>query len=129
MVETILNDPYSVAYADSLVETTPAFIQCKTVNIGEAIRTSQLAYATQKYSPLHQAFKNKIKNMKEGGNIQRAIKRHQMTSQFCEDYSGKPISMNQCYTAYQLLSVGMLLALMVFILEGLFRPKIMISSR
>ena len=47
MVETILNDPYSVAYADSLVETSAAFIQCKIVSIGEPIRTSQLAYATQ----------------------------------------------------------------------------------
>ena len=108
-----------------MVKMTPAFIQCKIVNIGEPIRTSQLAYATQKYSPLHQAFKNKIKNMKEGGNIQRAINRHQMTSQFCEDYSGKPISMNQCYSAFQLLLIGMLLALLSLILEGLFRPKIM----
>ena len=63
--------------------------------------------------------------MKERGNIQRAIKRHQITSQFCEDYSGKPISMNQCYSAYQLLFIGMLIALLSFVLEVLFRPRIM----
>ena len=104
---------------------TPAFVQCKIVNVGEPIRTAQLAYATQKHSPIHNAFEYQIKTMMEVGSIQRAIKRHQMTSQFCEDYSGKPISMNQCYTAYQLLFIGMILSFLSFALEALFQPKIM----
>ena len=33
--------------------------------------------------------------------------------------------MNQCYTAYQLLFIGMLIALLSSALETLFRPKIM----
>ena len=123
--EVILNDPYSVTYAESMVKMTPAFVQCKIVNVGEPIRTAQLAYATQKHSPLHNAFEYQIKTMMEVGSIQRAIKRHQMTSQFCEDYSGKPISMNQCYTAYQLLFIGMILSFLSFALEALFQPKIM----
>ena len=121
--ERILADPYAVVYSESIIKMNKDFINCKIVNIKPPIRKTHLAFATQKNSPYHQAFKHHIKNLKESGLVQKYIKSHRMEAQFCKDYSGEPITIQQCYAAFQILATGASIAILGLLLEVCLRPK------
>ena len=110
LVETVLNDPYSVTYMESSVEMTEAFLNCKLVKIGPPIRTSHLAFAIQKKSPLYTQFRDQIKRLKESGLVRRYIQRYNMENQMCESYSGKSVSIHQCVTMFQILLTGAIIS-------------------
>ena len=48
-----------------------------------------------------------------------------MESQICKDYSGEPVSINQCYTTFQILGIGAFIAISGFVFEMFLRPKLM----
>ena len=56
--------------------------------------------------------------------MQKYIKSHRMEAQVCEDYSGGPVTIQQCYTAFQILATGMFMAFLGFSLEMFVRPKL-----
>ena len=122
--ERILADPHAVAYTESIIKMTKAYITCKIVDIKPPIRKTHLAFATQKNSPYFQAFKHHINKLKEAGVVQKYIKSHQMEAQICKDFSGGPITIQQCYTAFQILAAGASIAILGFILEMFLRPKV-----
>ena len=47
-----------------------------------------------------------------------------MEAQVCEDYSGGPVTIQQSYTAFQILAAGMFIAFLGLILEMFVRPKL-----
>ena len=47
-----------------------------------------------------------------------------MEAQVCKDHSGGPVTIQQCYTAFQILAAGMILSFLGFILEICIRPKL-----
>ena len=122
--ERILADPYAVAYTESIIKMTKDYISCKIVDIKPPLRKTHTAFATQKNSPYFQAFKHHINNLKEAGLVQKYIKSHEMETQICKDFSGGPVKIQQCYTAFQILTAGALISILGFILELFLRPKL-----
>ena len=123
--DSIIDDPYTVTYADSTLRMTEEYISCKFIDIKPPIRKTQLAFALQKDSALYQAFNYHINSLKEVGLMQKYIKSHRMEAQVCDDYSGGPVTIQQCYTAFQILAAGMFMAFLGFILEMFVRPKLL----
>ena len=121
----ILADPYTVGYTDSLIKMTNDYITCKIVDIKPPIRKTKMAFATQKNSPYYQAFKHHMTILKEAGLIQKFIKNHRMEAQVCKDYSGKPVTIQQCHFAFLILAAGAFLAFLGIIFEFCLRPKLM----
>ena len=46
-----------------------------------------------------------------------------MEDQVCEDYSGRPVTIKQCYSAFQILAAGMFLAFLGILFEIFIKPK------
>ena len=113
----ILNDPYTVAYHESILKMTESYINCEIVEIGEPIRTAHLAFAVQKNSPFYKIFQDEINRLKETGLVQRYIQRYNMESQTCESYSGKSISIQQCGTVFQILFLGAIVSFLGLLAE------------
>ena len=120
--DLIVDDPYTVTYLESSLRMTEEYLTCKIVDIKPPIRKPQLAFALQKDSQLFQAFSYHINNLKEVGLMQKYIKAHRIETQVCEDHSGEPVTIQQCYTAFQLLITGVALSFLGFILEVFIRP-------
>ena len=121
--EKILNDPYNVAYTDVILKTKEAYKHCKVVSIPPIVRKTQLAFATTKHFPFYEAFKKYINELKEVGLVQRYIKKHLMEKQTCKDYSGESITINQCFIAFQVLVVGVLVTFIIFLMESCMSLK------
>ena len=62
----------------------------------------------QKHSPFYLAFDYHIRKLKETGSIKRYADKYDTEKQSCPDYSGKPISMQQCIVAFKILAAGYL---------------------
>ena len=121
--ERILNDPYTAVYTESIIKMTKAYLSCKIVDIKPPIRKTYLAFATQKNSPLYPKFKHHINNLKEVGLVQKYIKSQRIEAQVCKDYSGEPVTIKQCYSAFQILVAGMIIVFCCFILELFELPE------
>ena len=122
--ERVLADPYTVGYAESLIKLTKDYITCKIADIKPPIRYTKIAFATQKNSLYHQAFKQQITILKESGLIQKFIKNYRMEAQVCQDYIGKPVTIQQCHVAFLILAAGAFLAFLGIIFEFCLRPKL-----
>ena len=116
LVKYMINDQNLVAYAESGIRQYESYINCEIINIAP-VYSVQLAWAMQKHSPFYLAFNHYIRRLKEIGAIQRYDKRYEIKDQWCPDYSGKPLSINQCITAFNVLVVGVVGGLAWFILE------------
>ena len=112
----MVNDQFLVAYAESGIRQYESYINCEIINISP-VYSVQLAWAMQKHSPFYLAFDHYIRRLKEIGAIQRYDKRYEIKDQRCPDYSGKPLSINQCITAFNVLVVGVFGGLSWFLLE------------
>ena len=120
--ERIMEDPFTVAYSDSITKMTPGYATCKMIDIRPPIRNTQLAYATQKDSPLFQILKHHISNIKQVGLVQKYIRNYKIDAQKCRDYSGRSVTIQQCYSAFQILVTGMLISLFGFFVEMIQPP-------
>ena len=121
--EKILNDPNKVAYTDSILQTSQAFKNCRIICIPPLVRRTQLALATRKHFPFFEAFRKHINHLKEVGLVQRYIKNYQMEKPKCKDYSGEGITFYQCFIAFQVFVVGVLVAFIIFIMESCIPRK------
>ena len=129
--EQILKDPYAVAYSESSIKLTRAYIECNIVQIRPPIRKSLLAFATRKHFPYYQTFEDHINNLKVVGLVQKYIQSYQMEAQICKDYSGEPVPIQQCFSAFQILITGIIVASLGLTLEAcvpLERMKIIFRS-
>ena len=112
-----------MVYSESIIKMTQAYLSCQIVDIKPPIRKTHLAFATQKNSPLYPALRHHINNLKEFGLVQKYIKSHRMEAQVCKDYSGEPVTIKQCYSAFKILSVGMLISFCCWIFEWRFKHQ------
>ena len=120
--DRIMEDPFTIAYSDSITKMTPGYVTCKIIDIRPPIRNTQLAYATQKDSPLFQILKYHISNIKQVGLVQKYIRNYKIDAQKCRDYSGRSVTIQQCYSAFQILIAGMLVSLFGFFVEMIQPP-------
>ena len=108
LISAILKDPDSAAYAEAGKKYDDAYRQCQFIDTGKTIYTSQLAWAIPKYSPYDGVFTYSINKLKEIGAIQRYALKYKVQDQLCPSYSGKPLGIKQCFTAFGVLLVGSL---------------------
>ena len=55
--------------------------------------------------------------MKQVGLVQKYINSYKIEDQVCKDYSGEPVTIQQCCSAFQILAAGMTVALLGFVIE------------
>ena len=123
MVKTALDHGQSVIYSESALRQHQAYIDCNIIDIGTSVYTAQLAWAVKKRSHLYRTFGYQIKKLKEIGAVQRYYKMYDTTKQVCPDYSGNPLSVKQCITAFKFMSAGILFGLLWLVLEILAPRK------
>ena len=80
----------------------------------------------QKNSPFYWAFHDTIRQMKEGGTFQKIVNSFSAERQVCPDTSGKPLSINKCFTAFILLLVGAVLGtfFLLYVYHYIFMQKL-----
>ena len=78
------------------------------IDTGTNVYTSQLAWAIPKQSPYDGIFTYNINKLKEIGVVERYSLKYSTQDQFCASYSGKPLGIKQCFTAFTALLVGIL---------------------
>ena len=113
----IQKDAYTVAYYESTMNLIPAYINCDIVDIRPPIRKTRLAFATRENFPFFHEFKHHINKLKQVGLVQKYINSYKMEDQICKDYSGEPVTIQQCFSAFQILAAGMTVALLGFVTE------------
>ena len=123
LVKTVLNHRYSVIYAESGIRQHQAYINCTIIDIGTPVQTSQLAWAVEKRSHFYGTFRYHLTKLKEIGAVHRYYKTYEIQHQLCPDYSGNPLSVKQCITAFNVLITGVLLCLLWLLLEILTPRK------
>ena len=127
LITTILNDPNSVAYMESNTKISPEYINCQIIDTGTPLKKTQLGWAMPKHSPYYLTFEYHIKKLKEIGIVQRFAKMYEAEHQTCPDYSGKPISMQQCIVAFKILAAGYACGIFFLGLERCLPRRLMIK--
>jgi ionotropic kainate glutamate receptor 2 len=123
MVKTALDRGHSVIYSESGLRQHQAYIDCKIIDVGTPLYTSQLAWAVKKRSHFYRTFGYQIKKLKEIGAVQKSYKTYVNQNQLCPDYSGNPLGVKQCITAFKFMSSGILFGLLWLLLEILAPQK------
>ena len=117
-IKYLLKDSLSVLYADGgWVKYTQPYLDCRIVDTGLPVYSSQLAWTMQKQSPFYGSFNYHLNKLKEIGAVQRYAKKYEMEDQVCPDYSGKPLALKQCFTAFVILITGIIGCLIWLMLE------------
>jgi hypothetical protein len=117
LVDALIQDPYSVMYAETAHRVYPEYINCQIINTGMPIYTTQLAWAIGKHSAVYGSFDYQIKKLRESGIINRLERKYKMKAQSCPDYSGKPLTIRQCIIAFGALISGTIASLLWLWLE------------
>ena len=117
MPKYIVDNPFVVAYGDSLWMYSPQYSNCEIVTTSVPIYSARLGWAIQKRSPYYGTFQYHIKKMKESGAVDRSIIKYKAYGNNCPDYSGKPISIQQCFVALSIITAGFVCCLLCWIFE------------
>ena len=120
LVETMKNDPFSVVYVDAYqIDNNESYLSCDVVDTGVNIRTTQLAWSVSKNSPFYSAFSYHLAKLQEIGGVDKYSEAYKESDKMCPYYSGKPLPIKQCYTAFIVLISGICSCLIWLILEKL----------
>ena len=103
---SILEDSYSVGFYDDGMKYNEAYLDCRIIDTGVIVSTFQYAWTIQKQSHFNKAFTYNIKKMLEIGAVHRYFKAYEAQDQFCPDASGKPLTINQCISAFIIILSG-----------------------
>ena len=93
-----------------------AYKSCEIVAIPVVYYPVQFAMPIQKGSEFVELFAFYTNKLIETGSVKQIINNYISTAatQDCIDYSGKPLGINQCFTAFLLLIVGSCVSLVWF---------------
>ena len=111
LIPLMLNDPFVVVHFEETFTYEKAYLDCRIIDTGSTIRRSHLAWALPKNSPFYGVFAYHIKRLKETGTFDRYSLSYKRQPQVCQDNSGLPISMQQCFTLFLILVFGILSSL------------------
>ena len=56
-----------------------------------------------------------MSKLNENGAFEKLIEPYESEPQVCPDYSGQPINLGQCFTAFVLLLIGILIGLLLWL--------------
>ncbi|XP_059085839.1 glutamate receptor ionotropic, kainate 5-like [Tigriopus californicus] len=116
--KSILRDT-SLAYYDNFfaVRTLPVFADCEIIAIPAKYDVKPYAYGFQKDSPYLGLFNHYLKQLRERGTTKKILEKYDSRPQVCPDYSGKPLGLNNCFTAFVCLILGLLVGLALLVIE------------
>ena len=116
--KAILDDPHSAAYSEVGIQYGEAYLSCKIITTGAPVSNNKLAWAIPKESPLAETIGYNFKKIKEIGVIQRFSTAYLPPTQVCPNLSGRPLTMNQCISAFIILAIGFIACIILVCLEG-----------
>ena len=107
LFERLLEDPSFAVYSDAnAMKRLDAYKMCDVIDTGVYFFPGTLAFAIPKNSPYFPLFQYHIGQLRETGLIKQYHDENEGEPQVCEEYSGKPITGGQCFTAFTILFVG-----------------------
>ena len=112
------------------VSSFKEYEDCKLIAAPAKYDFKPYAYGFQKDSPLLFLFNHFINEMREKGTMEQIFTKYEPKSQNCPDYSGKPLGISTCITAFVILAFGMGSCVLLFFLEMLvttFHPENMLN--
>ena len=93
------------------------YVDCKLVVARGKYDFKPYAYGFQKDSPFLFLFNHFMNEMREKGTMGQILTKYEPKSQNCPDYSGKPLGISTCITAFVILTFGMGICVLLFFLE------------
>ena len=105
------------AMFDNYISTQPynEYKKCQITDVPVRYFPEQLAYGIQKGSPYFGTFWYHMSKLNENGAFEKLIKPYESEPQVCPDHSGEPINLGQCFTAFVLLLIGILIGLFLWL--------------
>ena len=85
--------------------------------IPQRYESRSLSWAFQKNSPFLGLFNHFLIKMRDEGTLQKIIKSYLPPRQICPNYSGKPLTMRGCFTAFFIIIFGLSLAMISLVIE------------
>ena len=123
LVKSLLRKSSLVVYGGQSIKSYEAYFSCKIVDTGVSFYREQLAFAMPKKSPYFDLFYFHINRLKESGKVQRYKQIYERNPQSCPDYSGRPISIEQCFTTFIIVSCGFVLSMTWLAIEIVLPAK------
>lgn len=119
LLDLILDDESYAVYNNEAVWTVrKEYKDCKILRAPGRYDLTYSAFALQKHSPYRFVFNYFIQRIMENGLINRYLKDIVDDRQFCPDYSGKPVNISMCFTAFIVLFCGTTVSIILLLAEG-----------
>ena len=112
------DDSYTVMYTQDAWTSHEEYKDCRILRAPEYYDPTLAGFALQKYSPYLFVFNHFLQKTKENGHIDRIWKQYVDDRQICTDYSGKPIGISTCFTAFIVLICGSTVSIILLLIEG-----------
>ena len=107
LFERLLEEPSFAVYSDAnAMKRLDAYKMCDVIDTGVFFFPGTIAFAMPKNSQYFPLFQYHIGQLRETGLIKQYHDENEGDPQVCEEYSGKPITGGQCFTAFSILFVG-----------------------
>ena len=82
------------------------FKECQIIPTKTKLDSKPSCFALQKHSPFTELFNKFLNEMRERGVLDKILVTEKIQPQNCPDLSGKPLTMNSCFTAFIALIIG-----------------------
>ena len=105
----------------SSVASSREYSDCKIIGTLAKYDFKPSAYGFQKHSPYLFLFNHFLNEMREKGTMNKILTKYEPKPQNCPDYSGKPLGISTCISAFVILAFGMGSCVLLFFLEMLAR--------
>ena len=109
---------YSIFHANA---AQPEYKSCRMIVIPGNYDYKPYTYGFQKDSPYLLLFNHFMNEMKEKGTMDQIMTKYEIKPQICPDYSGQPLGISTCVSAFIMLAFGMATCMIVVFLEMLGR--------
>ena len=94
---------------------------CEIIGLPRKYEFKPYAFAFQKNSPYLGLFNYYINGMRENGGLEKMRKECGPASQECQDLTGKPLGLKNCFGAILVMMVGVGSAITLMIIENILK--------
>ena len=100
-----------------ICRTLQEFKDCKILIIPAKYEASSFGFGFQKHSPYIQIFNFYLNKLLEKGALNRIKKKYSLEKQNCPDKSGKPLTINACFSPFVIVIGGLFVAFIILCYE------------
>ena len=112
------DDSYTVMNTNEKWISAEEYKDCRILRVPGYYDPTLAGFALQKDSTYQFVFNHFLQKTKENGHIDRVWKQYVNGRQICPDYSGKPLGMSTCFTAFIVLICGSTVSIILLLIEG-----------